>query len=78
MAIDIKAIDAEKLTNTLNMICSTTPTGYTSKKIISDDVPTENRIENIESKFTDKFDDPVYYFDHPSEGDSISGDVLGV
>lgn len=68
MSIDIKAIDSEKSVNSINMILSTTPTGFSSKKIVNDIVSTENQIENIESKFADKFDDPVYYFDDCQTG----------
>lgn len=63
MPTDIIAIDNEKIVNKLNMIASATPTGFSTVKNISEDVAIENQIENIESKFIDKFDDPVYYFD---------------
>lgn len=63
MSIDIKAIDSNKPVNTINMVLSTSPTGFSSKKIVNDIVSIDNQIENIEFKYTDKFDDPVYYFD---------------
>lgn len=63
MPTDIIAIDSSKAVNKLNMIASSTPTGFSTIKNISDDISLENQIENIESKFIDKFDDPVYYFD---------------
>lgn len=63
MSIDIKAIDSNKAVNSINMVLSTSPTGFSSKKTVNDIVSVENQIENIESKFEDKFDDPVYYFD---------------
>lgn len=63
MSIDIKAIDTTKEVNSLNMVLSTSPTGYSSKKQNSVDIQEDNKIENIESKYADKFDDPVYYFD---------------
>ena len=66
MAIDIIPIDAERETNTITIICSTTPTGFSAKKITVDDAPTDQEIENIESKYDNKFDDPTYYFDNPS------------
>ena len=72
MNIDIKAIDSNKPVNTINMVLSTTPTGFSSKKIVNDIVSTDNQIGNIESKFEDKFDDPVYYFD------DCERNVLGV
>lgn len=78
MSIDIKAIDSNKAVNTINMVLSTTPTGFSSKKIVNDIVSVENQIENIESKFEDKFDDPVYYFDDCQTGGDINGNVLGV
>lgn len=63
MSTDIIAIDNTKAVNQLNMIASATPTGFSTIKNISEDVSIENQIANIESKFIDKFDDPVYYFD---------------
>lgn len=66
MAADIIAIDAQKETNTVSMICSTTPTGFSSKKITVDDAPKDQEIQNIESKYDNKFDDPTYYFDNPT------------
>jgi hypothetical protein len=68
MSIDIKAIDTERAINSINMILSTSPTGFSSKKIVNDIVSIDNQIENIESKFADKFDDPVYYFDDCQTG----------
>jgi hypothetical protein len=72
MSIDIKAIDSNKPVNTINMVLSTSPTGFSSKKIVNDIVSIDNQIENIESKFEEKFDDPVYYFD------DCERNVLGV
>ena len=72
MSIDIKAIDSNKTVNTINMVLSTSPTGFSSKKIVNDIVSIDNQIENIESKFEEKFDDPVYYFD------DCERNVLGV
>jgi hypothetical protein len=54
------------------MVLSTSPTGFSSKKIVNDIVSIDNQIENIESKFEEKFDDPVYYFD------DCERNVLGV
>jgi hypothetical protein len=63
MATDIISIDSQKETNTISMICSTSPTGFSSKKITVNDAPVDQQIENIESKYDEKFDDPTYYFD---------------
>lgn len=63
MATDIITIDATKETNTISMVCSTSFTGYSSKRITLSDAPTDQQIENIESKYDDKFDDPTYYYD---------------
>jgi hypothetical protein len=63
MATDIISIDSQKETNTISMICSTSPTGFSSKKTVLDDAPADQQIENIESKYDEKFDDPTYYFD---------------
>jgi hypothetical protein len=65
MAADIIAIDTDKETNTITMVCSTTPTGFSAKKTTLDDAPKDQEIENIEYKYDNKFDDPTYYFDNP-------------
>jgi hypothetical protein len=63
MATDIIAIDTDKDTNTISITCSTSLTGYSAKRTTLADAPVDQQIQNIESKFDDKFDDPVYYFD---------------
>lgn len=68
MAIDIIALDPTKETNTVSIVCSTSFTGYSSKKTTVSDAPTDQQIENIESKYDNKFDDPTYYFDDGSKG----------
>lgn len=77
MAIDIIPIDSEKETNTISMVCSTTPTGFSSKKTTLDDAPPDQQIENIESKYSDKFDDPTYYFDDGNDGINTSSIIVG-
>ena len=53
--------------NNKRAICSTQPTGATAKLLIRKNHPVNLTIENIESKFDDKFDEPRYY-----TGDSAS------
>lgn len=72
MTIDIISIDSQKEANTISMVCSTTPTGFSAKKVVIDDAPVDQQIENIESKYTDKFDDVTYYFDDQNSN------ILGV
>lgn len=77
MAIDIISIDSQKEANTISMVCSTTPTGFSAKKIVLDDAPVDQQIENIESKFNDKFDDPTYYFDDGNNEINTSSIIVG-
>jgi hypothetical protein len=77
MATDIIAIDSGKETNTISMVCSTTPTGFSAKKIVVDDAPVDQQIENIESKFDEKFDDPTYYFDDGNDGINTNSIIVG-
>lgn len=70
MATDIIAIDTDKDSNTISMTCSTSFTGFSSKRTTLSNVPVDQQIQNIESKFDDKFDDPVYYFDDCQTGGS--------
>jgi hypothetical protein len=65
MSIDIMKIENNKPINDKSAICSTLPTGGYSKLIVRRNLPLDLTIENIESKYDDKFDDIVYYFDNP-------------
>ena len=72
MAIDIIAINTDNPINNKCTICSALPTGGYSKLVVRRNFPVDLTIENIEEKFTNRFDDPSYYY---GIGDS---EVLGV
>lgn len=61
MATDIIVAIADIAINDKKAICSTLPTGFSSKLLVRDNYPLDLTIENIESKFDDKFDDRTYY-----------------
>jgi len=61
MAIDIIAIESGNPINNTSAICSALPTGKYSKLIVRPNYPVDLTIENIEEKFTDRFDDITYY-----------------
>jgi hypothetical protein len=61
MAIDIMLAIPNVAINDKRAVCSTTPTGFSAKLLIRDNYPLDLTIENIESKFDDKFDDRTYY-----------------
>ena len=48
--------------NSINQICSTLPTGYSSKSVIKLNYPATLTISNIENRFENRFDDPSYYY----------------
>lgn len=48
--------------NDKRTICSTLPTGYSSKRIVRPNYPVNLTIENIQNKFGERFDDPSYYY----------------
>lgn len=62
MAIDIIRIDETKPINNKYAICSALPTGRFAKLLIRSNHPGDLTIENIESKFDNRFDDPSYYY----------------
>lgn len=61
MSIDIIRIDNERGINNKNAVISTTKTGYSSVRSVRPDHPVSLTISNIESKYTDRFDDITYY-----------------
>lgn len=63
MANDIKKIDSSKDVNTIQAVCSTRPTGGSSKLTAQVDYPVNLTIESIQAKFDDRFDDPTYPYD---------------
>ena len=68
MAIDIIAIQSGNPINDKSAICSALPTGGYSKLIVRPNYPLDLTIENIEEKFTDRFDDPSYYYGNGTQG----------
>lgn len=67
MAIDITTAISGVSINDKRAVCSALPTGETAKLLVRPNFPGDLTIANIESKFTDRFDDPRYY-----SGDTIS------
>lgn len=68
MAIDIIAIQSGVPINNKSAICSTLPTGASAKLIIRPNYPVNLTIENIQEKFTNRFDDPSYYYGDGTQG----------
>lgn len=68
MAIDIIAIQSGVPINNKAAICSALPTGGYSKLIVRPNYPVDLTIENIEEKFTNRFDDPSYYYGDGTQG----------
>lgn len=61
MANDILIIDPLKDINDNNMVCSTQTNGVSATKKIYDNYPSNLTIDNIQNKYTDKFDEIRYY-----------------
>lgn len=61
MANDITVAISGIDINDKRAVCSTLPTGETAKLLLRPNYPVDLTIENIEAKFTDRFDDPRYY-----------------
>lgn len=81
MAIDIITINPSNPINNKYAICSALPTGFYSKLLVRKGYSDDLTIENIESKYEDRFDDPSYYYGGVGvvdDGDVGGGDVLGV
>lgn len=62
MANDITTAISGVAINNKRAICSTLRTGQTAKLLIRPNFPVNLKIENIESKFDNRFDDPSYYY----------------
>lgn len=62
MANDITVVSSGLGINNKKAVCSTLPTGETAKLLIRPSFPVNLTIENIESKFDERFDDPSYYY----------------
>lgn len=57
----IKAINSNPINNK-SAVCSTTVTGVSSKRIVRPNFPLDLTIENIESKYNNRFNDISYYY----------------
>jgi|688.fasta_scaffold17291_13 hypothetical protein len=68
MAIDIIVAQSGQPINNKSAICSTLPTGGYSKLIVRPNFPVNLTIQNIEQKFTNRFDDPSYYHGNGTQG----------
>ena len=66
MSIDIIIIDPSKPINNKYVVCSGLPTGprapFYNRRVIRSNYPRDLTIENIESKFDERFDNPSYYY----------------
>ncbi len=62
MANDITTAVSGVAINNKRAICSTLSTGQTAKLLVRPNFPVNLTIENIESKFDNRFDDPSYYY----------------
>jgi hypothetical protein len=73
--IDIITAVSGVAINNKRAVCSTLPTGETAKRLIRPNYPVDLTIENIQSKFADRFDNPSYYFG--SNWETFGGTVDG-
>jgi len=60
--IDIIRINQNEPINNKYAVASALPTGSYSRLLIRANYPANLTIENIENKFSTRFDDPSYYF----------------
>lgn len=58
---DISKINSENPINNKYATCSALPTGFYSRLLVRKNYPGDLTIENIENKYSDKFDDVSYY-----------------
>lgn len=61
MATDIDVAIPGLAINNKRAVCSAQPTGFSAKLLIRGNFPVNLTIENIESKFDNRFDDRTYY-----------------
>jgi hypothetical protein len=62
MANDIISLDPLKPINVEYVVCSTMPTGQSSRLLKPGYYNKNLTIENIQDKYDNRFDDPSYYF----------------
>lgn len=72
MANDIISLDLSKPINVEYAVCSTMPTGQSSRLLKSGYYNKNLTIENIQDKYDNRFDDPSYYH---GTGNIDGGDV---
>lgn len=75
MANDIALIKQNVAINDNRVICSTLPTGATTKRLIRGNYPVDLTIGEIQEKFDNRFDNPSYY--HGGGGGSTDGGFYG-
>jgi hypothetical protein len=68
MAIDIVVVESGNPINNKTAICSALPTGKYAKHIVRLNYPVDLTIDNIEEKFSGRFDDPSYYYGDGTQG----------
>lgn len=67
---DISRVDSTRPINNKTVICSTTVTGFTTKRIIRPNFPVSLTISNIENKFGNRFYNGIFV-------NMVSGDING-
>lgn len=67
---DISRVDSNRPINNKTAICSTTVTGFTTKRIIRPNFPVGLTISNIENKFGNRFYNGIFV-------NIVSGDING-
>lgn len=68
MGADIAVVTSGVPINNQTAVCSALPTGKYSKHIVRLNYPINLTIENIAEKFTNRFDDPSYYYGNSTQG----------
>lgn len=68
MANDITVAISGVAINNKRAVCSTLPTGQTAKLLVRPNFPVDLTIDNIQSKFENRFDDPSYYYGNGVQG----------
>jgi len=72
MANDILRLDNTKPINVEYAVCSALPTGSRSKLLKFGYYSNNLTIENIQSKYDNRFDDPSYYYGGGADGGDVA------
>lgn len=67
---DISTIDSTKPINNKTVVCSTTVTGFSAKRIVRSNFPVNLTIANIEKKYGNRFYNGIFV-------NIITGDING-